>query len=74
MTDGLAVTRYLEEHEPEVMESLINDEWVFCNRDDQHDHRWTGPMIDRGDGHACRGRFAHFILFVVFLRCLRSGS
>ena len=50
MTDGLAVTRYLEEHEPEVMESLINDEWVFFNRDDQHDHRWTGPMIDKGDG------------------------
>ena len=50
MTDGLAVARHLEEHEPEVMESLITDEWVFCNRDNKHDHRWTGPVIDKGDG------------------------
>ena len=50
MTDGLAVARHLEEHEPEVMQSLITDEWVFCNRDNKHDHRWTGPVIDKGDG------------------------
>ena len=50
MTDGLAVAQHFEENEPEVMKSLTNDEWVFSNRDGKHDHRWTGPMIDRGDG------------------------
>tara|TARA_Y100000590_G_scaffold468544_1_gene651657 strand:+ start:821 stop:2038 length:1218 start_codon:yes stop_codon:yes gene_type:complete len=50
MTDGLAVVQHLEQNEPEVLQSLLKSEWIFFNRDEEHDHRWTGPIIDRGDG------------------------
>lgn len=50
MTDGLAVVDYLELNEPEVLEILTSRQWTFFNRDSSQDHRWTGPIIDKGDG------------------------
>jgi len=50
MTDGLAVVNHLELNEPDVLELLTSREWTFFNRDDSQDHRWTGPIIDKGDG------------------------
>ncbi len=50
MTDGLAVVNYLELNEPEVLEILTSRQWTFSNRDESQDHRWTGPIIDKGDG------------------------
>lgn len=48
MTDGAAVVQYLEESEPETYEALTTLNWVFFNRSRDHDHRWSGPMIDLG--------------------------
>ena len=48
MTDGAAVADHLERTEPEVYEALTTLPWVFFNRSRDHDHRWTGPMIDHG--------------------------
>lgn len=50
MTDGLAVGQYLQTAEPDVFRWLTTLEWTFFNRDSNHDHRWTGPIIDKGDG------------------------
>lgn len=50
MTDGLAVINYLQDHEPDVFRRLITLKWTFFNRDSNHDHRWTAPIIDTGDG------------------------
>ncbi|MDP6862806.1 MAG: TauD/TfdA family dioxygenase [Acidimicrobiales bacterium] len=50
MTDGLAVVNHLELNEPEVLALLTSRQWTFFNRDDSQDHRWTGPIIDQGDG------------------------
>jgi len=50
MTDGLAVINHLQSKEPEVFRWLTTLKWTFFNRDSNHDHRWTGPVIDKGDG------------------------
>ena len=50
MTDGLAVINYLQAKEPDVFRCLTTLEWTFFNRDANHDHRWTGPVVDKGDG------------------------
>ena len=50
MTDGLAVIKHLQVEEPDVFRCLTNLKWTFFNRDANHDHRWTGPVIDKGDG------------------------
>ena len=50
MTDGLAVVNHLEMNEPKVLEMLTSRQWTFFNRDEGQDHRWTGPIIDTGDG------------------------
>jgi len=50
MTDGLAVAECLEAEEPEIFELLTLKKWTFSNRDSYEDHRWTGPIIDKGDG------------------------
>tara|TARA_Y100000768_G_scaffold388566_1_gene385258 strand:- start:256 stop:1500 length:1245 start_codon:yes stop_codon:yes gene_type:complete len=50
MTDGLAVAKYFEDEEPEIFELLTSKKWTFSNRDGCEDHRWTGPIIDKGDG------------------------
>ncbi len=46
MADGYAVVQYLQDHEPEHYEALTTLNWVFFNRSPQHDHRWSGPIID----------------------------
>lgn len=48
MADGYAVVRHLREHQPDVHDVLANTNWVFFNRSPEHDHRWTGPLIDYG--------------------------
>ncbi len=48
MTDGAAVVGHLQATEPETYEALHTLNWVFFNRSREHDHRWTGPMIDHG--------------------------
>ncbi len=48
MTDGAALVAHLEANEPETYDALTTLEWVFFNRSREHDHRWTGPMIDHG--------------------------
>jgi len=50
MTDGLAVARTLADTNPDAWEALRTLEWVFFNRAKDHDHRWRGPFVDRGDG------------------------
>jgi gamma-butyrobetaine dioxygenase len=50
MTDGLAVINHLQAKEPDVFRCLTTLEWTFFNRDANHDHRWTGPIVDKGDG------------------------
>ncbi|MDH3294150.1 MAG: TauD/TfdA family dioxygenase [Acidimicrobiia bacterium] len=48
MADGAALVAHLEAEEPETYEALTTLNWVFFNRSREHDHRWRGPMIDRG--------------------------
>lgn len=48
MADGYAVVRYLREHQTEVHDVLARSNWVFFNRSPEHDHRWSGPLIDYG--------------------------
>ena len=48
MTDGYAVASYLRDNEPDVYEILNRAKWVFFNRSPEHDHRWSGPIIDHG--------------------------
>ncbi len=48
MADGAALVAHLETEEPETYEALTTLRWVFFNRSRDHDHRWTGPMIDLG--------------------------
>lgn len=48
MTDGYAVAEYLRDNEPDVYEILSRAKWIFFNRSPDHDHRWSGPLIDHG--------------------------
>ncbi len=48
MADGYAVVDHLRSHEPEQYEALTTLRWTFFNRSPEHDHRWSGPIIDRG--------------------------
>ena len=48
MTDGLAVVERLRAEHGEHYEALTTLEWVFANRAKDGDHRWIGPIIDRG--------------------------
>ncbi len=48
MTDGAAVARHLETHEPDTYEALTTLRWIFFNRSREHDHRWSGPLLDGG--------------------------
>ncbi len=50
MADGQALVRYLAENEEDVYEALTKLNWIFSNRSPQHDHRWSGPIIDPGNG------------------------
>ncbi|MEM7219020.1 MAG: TauD/TfdA family dioxygenase [Pseudomonadota bacterium] len=46
--DGYAVAAELEATHPEYYELLTTRRWVFFNRGPGIDHRWSGPLIDRG--------------------------
>jgi len=48
MADGYAVAGHLRRHEPEHFEALSTLRWTFFNRSPDHDHRWSGPIIDAG--------------------------
>lgn len=48
MTDGYAVAEHLRDEEPETYDVLCRARWIFFNRSPQHDHRWSGPLIDHG--------------------------
>ncbi|MEM9202634.1 MAG: TauD/TfdA family dioxygenase [Actinomycetota bacterium] len=48
MADGHAVVRRIREQYPDDYDALCTLDWVFFNRSPQHDHRWTGPLIDHG--------------------------
>jgi gamma-butyrobetaine dioxygenase len=48
MTDGLAVAAELAANHPDDYEALTTLRWVFFNRSTDDDHRWSGPIIDRG--------------------------
>lgn len=48
MADGAAVAAELEAEHPEHYEALTTLKWIFFNRGPGIDHRWSGPIIDRG--------------------------
>ncbi|MEH6910481.1 MAG: TauD/TfdA family dioxygenase [Oceanicoccus sp.] len=48
MTDGEAIARHLAAEEPDIHDALASLHWVFFNRSREHDHRWSGPMLDYG--------------------------
>lgn len=48
MADGYAVAAHLERHHPDDYEALTTLRWTFFNRSPEHDHRWSGPIIDHG--------------------------
>ena len=48
MADGYAVAERLRQAEPEHYEALTTLRWTFFNRSPDHDHRWSGPVIDEG--------------------------
>ncbi|MEE3325943.1 MAG: TauD/TfdA family dioxygenase [Myxococcota bacterium] len=50
LTDGRALARYLREEEPPVYKALTELNWIFFNRSPDHDHRWSGPIIEPGRG------------------------
>lgn len=48
MADGYAVAAHLRDHDPGAHEALTTLRWTFFNRSPDHDHRWSGPIIDPG--------------------------
>lgn len=48
MADGYAVSDFLRREEPEHHDALSTLRWTFFNRSPDHDHRWSGPIIDAG--------------------------
>ena len=48
MADGEAIAEYLRTDEPEVFDALSTLRWTFFNRSRDHDHRWSGPILDYG--------------------------
>jgi len=46
MTDGLAVIERLLATDPVALDALTSLNWVFFNRSRDHDHRWSGPIVD----------------------------
>ena len=48
MADGYAVADHIRLDEPDTYEALTTLNWVFFNRSPDHDHRWSGPIIDPG--------------------------
>ena len=48
MADGAAIAEYLRTDEPDVFDALSTLHWTFFNRSRDHDHRWSGPILDYG--------------------------
>jgi gamma-butyrobetaine dioxygenase len=48
MADGYAVAEHFRRHEPGHYDALTTLRWTFFNRSPDHDHRWSGPIIDEG--------------------------
>lgn len=48
MADGYAVAEKLAADHPAEYDALTTLRWTFFNRSPEHDHRWSGPIIDRG--------------------------
>ena len=48
MADGYAVVAALAADHPADHEALTTLPWTFFNRSPDHDHRWSGPIIDAG--------------------------
>lgn len=48
MADGYAVAAHIRENHPAEYEALTTLRWVFFNRGNGLDHRWSGPAIDLG--------------------------
>ncbi|MGI9623447.1 MAG: TauD/TfdA family dioxygenase [Acidimicrobiales bacterium] len=48
MADGEAIAEHLRASEPDVFEALSSLSWVWFNRSRDHDHRWSGPILDYG--------------------------
>lgn len=48
MADGHAVIRRLRDRHRDDHDALCSLDWVFFNRSPEHDHRWSGPLIDHG--------------------------
>ena len=48
MADGYAVAAALEAEHPAAYAALTSLRWTFFNRSPEHDHRWSGPIIDEG--------------------------
>lgn len=46
MADGYAVVEHLRQEAPDHYQALATLNWVFFNRSPEHDHRWSGPIID----------------------------
>ncbi len=50
MADGLALADHLAREHPDHHDALTTLRWVFFNRGRGVDHRWSGPILDGGDG------------------------
>ncbi len=48
MADGYAVAEHLRTTDPDAYDALTTLRWTFDNRSPDHDHRWSGPVIDHG--------------------------
>lgn len=59
MTDGLAVVARLHDDEPEVLDALTTLRWIFFNRSRDHDHRWSGPIIEQHEDGGITVRAFH---------------
>ena len=46
LTDGMALIEALAEEAPEVLRSLVTDEWIFINRAEDAEHRFKAPIVE----------------------------
>ncbi|RMH77636.1 MAG: gamma-butyrobetaine,2-oxoglutarate dioxygenase [Actinomyces sp.] len=59
MSDGLAVVAELARSHPDAHEALTTLRWIFFDRSPEHDHRWSGPIIDAIPGRPLTVRAFH---------------
>ncbi|MDJ0767634.1 MAG: TauD/TfdA family dioxygenase [Ilumatobacter sp.] len=51
MSDGWSVSEAIRREHPEAYSALTELDWAFMNRSPDAEHRWIGPIIDRGSRH-----------------------